>query len=61
MEKQIELSGKDFEKCQSCSYLLAFNWQKSKGKDVVYVVCRLEQCIKPTEISVQAQVKENVK
>jgi hypothetical protein len=62
MEKTLELSGKEFDaKCQSCPYLLAFNWQKAKGRDVVTVVCRSEQCIKPTEVSVQTQVKEKVK
>ena len=52
MEKTLELSGKDFEeKCQSCPCLLSFNRQKSKGKDVVYVVCRVEQCVKPVAIT----------
>jgi hypothetical protein len=60
MEKQIEMSGKDFEKqCQSCPDLLAFNRQTSKQKDIVFVTCRLEQCIKPPEVPMQA--KEKVK
>lgn len=53
MEKQVEMSGKDFEKCQGCGYLLAFNRQKAKGKDVVTVTCGSEQCVKSAEVSVK--------
>lgn len=54
MEKQIEMKEQDFAKCQGCPHLLAFNRQKSKGKDVVYVTCRVEECVN-SEVSVQAE------
>ena len=48
MEKQIEVKGQVFEKaCQGCPCLLRFNWQRGRGRDVVYVVCGVQDCVKP--------------
>ncbi|MCW4048056.1 MAG: hypothetical protein NWE99_10950 [Candidatus Bathyarchaeota archaeon] len=53
MERQVELSGKEFASCQGCPALLGFNWQRSKGRDVVYVVCQVTECI----LQVEKEVK----
>jgi len=42
MEKEVKVSGKDFEaKCKGCLSLLAFNRQISGDKDTVIVTCGL--------------------
>ncbi|MBT0160669.1 hypothetical protein G4O51_11885 [Candidatus Bathyarchaeota archaeon A05DMB-2] len=64
MERELKMKGKEFARCQGCPALLGFNLQKSKSRDVVYVKCLVEECIKPVaecEVSVQYTEKNTEK